>query len=164
MRLFQPEVRNSGRYQRSLSRTKCGVRRSLTRRPGTTNSSRRLNSLAKNDAASRTTKPRLFSSRARTRPAGSSRMGRAACGPITRILDGFIRRGQQDHGESLAALPVLPRPAQFGLAESAGGPHEVICRGLPDRGRGAGRGCPRAPRSEGGLEFCRYRRCRRSIP
>ena len=35
MRLFQPEVRNSGRYQRSRSRTKWGVRRSLTRRPGT---------------------------------------------------------------------------------------------------------------------------------
>ena len=155
MRLFQPGVRNSGRYQRSRSRTKWGVRRSLTRRPGTTNSSRRLNSLSRNGVASRARGSRLLSSRARTGPAGSSRTGRAACGPMTRTLAESSDGAKQDHGEGVVAFPVLPQPAQRGLGQRAGCPHQVICRGLPDLCRGAGWGCPRASRSEGCFELCR---------
>ena len=52
----------------------------------TTASSSRLNSLARNDAASRVARLRLVSSRSMTLPAGNSRTGRASCGPATLTL------------------------------------------------------------------------------
>ena len=57
----------------------------VTRSPGSTASSRRPNSRAKNDAASRVARVRLVFSQSRTRPAGNSRMGLASCGPATRM-------------------------------------------------------------------------------
>ena len=116
--------------QRKRSRRKWGVRRSLTRRPETTASSRRSNSRARNDAASRAAILRLASSRSRIRPAGNSRTGRAFCGPATQTLDSSpegasrtagwawrpFRASHNLRSSALLAAPSVQRTRQAGVS------------------------------------------------